>query len=165
MKNIQHEITPINEDDLFIIHNHPKADFDYPIHFHSDFELNLVLWDFGRRIVGDSIEPFEEVDLVLTGPNVPHKWEGNNVESNHVITIQFHEQLLTFPILQKRMFSSIKDMLEKSKRGIQFTENKNSDIVKRIIAMTQMTGFNVCLEFFALLYNCLLYTSDAADEL
>ena len=153
MKNIQHEITPINEDDLFIILNHPKADFDYPIHFHSDFELNLVLWDFGRRIVGDSIEPFEEVDLVLTGPNVPHKWEGNNVESNHVITIQFHEQLLTFPILQKRMFSSIKDMLEKSKRGIQFTENKNSDIVKRIIAMTQMTGFNVCLEFFALLYD------------
>ena len=66
MKNIQHEITPINEDDLFIILNHPKADFDYPIHFHSDFELNLVLWDFGRRIVGDSIEPFEEVDLVLT---------------------------------------------------------------------------------------------------
>ena len=61
MKNIQHEITPINEDDLFIILNHPKADFDYPIHFHSDFELNLVLWDFGRRIVGDSIEPFEEV--------------------------------------------------------------------------------------------------------
>ena len=153
MKNIQHEITPINEDDLFIILNHPKADFDYPIHFHSDFELNLVLWDFGRRIVGDSIEPFKEVDLVLTGPNVPHKWEGNNVESNHVITIQFHEQLLTFPILQKRMFSSIKDMLEKSKRGIQFTENKNSDIVKRIIAMTQMTGFNVCLEFFALLYD------------
>lgn len=46
MKNIQHEITPINEDDLFIILNHPKADFDYPIHFHSDFELNLVLWDF-----------------------------------------------------------------------------------------------------------------------
>ena len=83
---------------------------NYPIHFHSDFELNLVLWDFGRRIVGDSIEPFEEVDLVLTGPNVPHKWEGNNVESNHVITIQFHEQLLTFPILQKRMFTSIKDM-------------------------------------------------------
>ena len=102
MKNIQHEITPINEDDLFIILNHPKADFDYPIHFHSDFELNLVLWDFGRRIVGDSIEPFEEVDLVLTGPNVPHKWEGNNVESNHVITIQFHEQLLTFPILQRK---------------------------------------------------------------
>ena len=31
MKNIQHEITPINEDDLFIILNHPKADFDYPI--------------------------------------------------------------------------------------------------------------------------------------
>ena len=132
MKNIQHEITPINEDDLFIILNHPKADFDYPIHFHSDFELNLVLWDFGRRIVGDSIEPFEEVDLVLTGPNVPHKWEGNNVESNHVITIQFHEQLLTFPILQKRMFSSIKDMLEKFRYCQKNNRHDSNDGIQRL---------------------------------
>lgn len=153
MKNIQHEITPLDDGDLFITLNHPNADFDYPIHFHSDFELNLVLRDFGRRIVGDSIEPFENIDLVLTGPNVPHKWEGNNVEGNHVITIQFHEQLLNYPILQKRVFSSIKEMLEKSKRGILFTENDNSLIVKKIINITQMTGFNICLEFLSLLYD------------
>lgn len=153
MKNIQHEITPINDDDLFIIQNHPKADFDYALHFHSDFELNLVLRDYGRRIVGDSIEPFNNVDLVLTGPNMPHKWEGNNIDNNHVITIQFQENLLSFHILGKRMFSPIKQLLEKSKRGIQFLEEEDSSIIKRILAMTQMTGFNICLEFFALLYD------------
>ena len=43
MKDIQKEITPISNDDLFIVLNHPDAKFDYPIHYHSDFELNLVL--------------------------------------------------------------------------------------------------------------------------
>lgn len=153
MKNSQHEITPINDDDLLIILNHPKADFEYPVHFHSDFELNLVINDSGNRIIGDSFEPFGKVDLVLIGPNVPHKWEGTNVENNHVITIQFHEKLLSFPILQKRMFSTIREMLEKSKRGIQFVESESSEIVKKIMDMTQTTGFNVCLQFFALLYE------------
>lgn len=153
MKNIQREITPINNDDLFIILNHPQADFDYATHFHSDFELNLVLHDAGKRIVGDSIESFGNPDLVLIGPNIPHKWEGTNIENNHVVTIQFHDQLLTFPILQKKIFSSIKEMLEKSKRGIQFTESENSDIIQRILAMTQMTGFSVCTDFFSLLYE------------
>ena len=47
MKDIQKEITPISNDDLFIVLNHPDAKFDYPIHYHSDFELNLVLNTYG----------------------------------------------------------------------------------------------------------------------
>lgn len=152
-KNIQHEITPINDDDLFIILNHPKADFEYSVHFHSDFELNLVLNDSGKRIVGDSIENYQDIDLVLIGPNIPHKWDGNNVSGNHVVTIQFHEQLLSFPILHKKLFSSIRNMLEKSKRGISFDISKDSEIAQKILEMTKMTGFNVCPAFFSLLYE------------
>ncbi len=153
MKNIQREITPINSDDLFIVLNHPNADFDYATHFHSDFELNMVLHDKGKRIVGDSVEQFASHDLVLIGPNVPHAWKGDIVEGNHVVTIQFPDQLLSFPILQKKIFLSIKEMLQKANRGIQFVEDENSPIFQRILDMCQMTGFNVCLEFFSLLYE------------
>lgn len=153
MGAIQREITPINQDDLFIVLNHPEADFDYATHFHSDFELNMVLRDCGERIVGDSVEHFSNCDLVLIGPNVPHAWKGEIVKDNHVVTIQFPDQLLSFPILQKKMFISIKEMLQKSTRGIQFVEEEDSPIFQRILNMCQMTGFNVCLEFFSLLYE------------
>lgn len=153
MNAIQREITPLNEDDLFIILNHPEADFDYSTHFHSDFELNMVLHEEGKRIVGDSVESFPSCDLVLIGPNVPHGWKGMKVKGNHVITIQFHDQLLSYPILQKKIFSSIRDMLQKSTRGIQFLEEENSPIIQRILEMSQMSGFNVCLEFLSLLYE------------
>ena len=43
MKEIQQEITPITNEDLFIILNHPNAHFDYPIHCHPEYEINLVV--------------------------------------------------------------------------------------------------------------------------
>jgi len=36
MEYIQREITPIGEEDLFIVLNHPHAKFDYAAHFHSE---------------------------------------------------------------------------------------------------------------------------------
>ncbi|MDD2961926.1 MAG: AraC family transcriptional regulator [Muribaculaceae bacterium] len=153
MSTIQREITPINDDDLFILLNHPEADFDYATHFHTDFELNLVLHDKGKRVVGDSIEEFPPCDLVLIGPNIPHRWQGEIVKGNQVITIQFHDQLLSYQILQKKMFNSIKEMLQKSNRGIQFVEDEDSNIVKQILQMSKINGFKVCLEFLSLLYE------------
>ena len=43
---------------------------------------------YGERIVGDSVEKFDNLDLVMTGPNLPHAWKGEIVEGNHVATIQ-----------------------------------------------------------------------------
>ena len=67
MKEIQQEITPITNEDLFIILNHPNAHFDYPIHCHPEYEINLVMHTRGSRIVGDSTEDFGPLDLVMTG--------------------------------------------------------------------------------------------------
>lgn len=50
MKDIQNEITPIATDDLFIVLNHPDANFNYPVHYHSDYEINLVMDTYGERI-------------------------------------------------------------------------------------------------------------------
>ena len=84
MKEIQQEITPITNEDLFIILNHPNAHFDYPIHCHPEYEINLVMNTRGSRIVGDSTEDFGPLDLVMTGPYVPHVWK-SPLKTNHVI--------------------------------------------------------------------------------
>ncbi|MDE7346009.1 MAG: AraC family transcriptional regulator [Muribaculaceae bacterium] len=153
MKDFQKEITPIAEDDLFIVLNHPNAKFDYPVHYHPDYEINLVLNATGTRIVGDTEEDFGKVDLVMTGPNLPHAWKSNCHEGHHVITIQFSEKILEFPILQKRLFSSIKELLMDSRRGLLFSEASNSLIVDKIVKLTRLQGFQTALEFFSILYD------------
>lgn len=153
MKDIQKEITPISMDDLFIVLDHPSAKFDYPVHYHSDYEINLVIDSCGKRIVGDSIEYFDSLDLIMIGPNLPHAWNGEIVEGNHVITIQFSDKLLDFPILEKRLFSQIKQLLLESQRGIVFSEQTQQFIKEKILRLTKMQGFHTVLEFLSILHE------------
>ena len=153
MKDYKKEITPISEDDLFIVLDHPNAKFDYPVHYHTDYEINLVLNASGTRIVGDNEEPFGKVDLVMTGPNLPHAWKSDCIEGHHVITIQFPEKILEYQILQKRLFSSIKGLLVESRRGLSFTDAADLPVVEKIIRLTRMQGFQTALEFLSILYS------------
>lgn len=153
MKNIQKEITPISMDDLFIVLNHPNAQFDYPLHYHSDFEINLVINSSGERIIGDSLQEFGLLDLVMIGPNLPHVWKSNIVEGNHVITIQFSESILNQSIINKRLFKSIKQLLIESQRGIVFSQNTVLNIKEKIIQLTTMQGFQTVLLFLSILYE------------
>ena len=52
--------------DCFYIAERYKTEFTYPIHNHSEFELNFTEKAAGvRRIVGDSSEVIGDYDLVL----------------------------------------------------------------------------------------------------
>ena len=150
MEKIQREIIPITDDDLFIVLDHPNAKFDYSVHYHPEYEINLVMNTSGTRIVGDSEEKFDMLDLVMIGSNLPHAWKGNNVEGNHVITIQFSDNLFNFPILEKRLFASIKHLLLDSQRGIVFSENVHC-IKEKIIHLAGIRGFHTILDFFSIL--------------
>lgn len=153
MADIQKEITPIAEDDLFIVLNHPNAKFDYPVHYHSEYEINLVMNASGTRVVGDGEEKFGMTDLVMTGPNLPHAWKSDSKKGHLVITIQFSDKILDFPIMQKRMFSSIKNLLIESRRGLMFPEPQNIPIIEKIIRLPRLQGFHTALEFLSILYD------------
>ena len=40
--------------------NHPNAKFDYTGHFHSEYEINLVINGRGERIVGTTSKSLRE---------------------------------------------------------------------------------------------------------
>jgi hypothetical protein len=96
MSNIYHEITPLTPNDCFMVFDRHKSNFDFPIHFHEEFELNFIENAKGaKRIVGDNIEMIDELELVLVGSNIPHNWSGYESKKKdiHEITIQFHKDL------------------------------------------------------------------------
>src|SRR5665647_3164924 len=45
------------------------------IHAHKNYELNLMTSGSGKRIVGNNISSFENNDLILIGPDLPHNRE------------------------------------------------------------------------------------------
>lgn len=155
MNEIQQEIVPITQDDLFVVKNHPNAKFDYPIHCHPEYEINLVMNTSGTRVVGDDEEAFDELDLVMTGPFVPHVWKSELV-TNHVITIQFSSDLLSFQMINKRLFMPIRQLLVDSMQGLHFYGPEAERIRTEIVEITRMQGFQTATKFLNIL-NLLAY--------
>ncbi len=47
-------------------------------HHHPEFELTLTLNSRGQRFIGDHIGAYDDGDLVLVGPNLPHTWASSS---------------------------------------------------------------------------------------
>lgn len=159
MAQIYHEITPLTQHDCFTFFYRHKKEFDFPLHTHDEFELNLIIGGKGiKRIVGDNTERIGACELVLIGSNLPHGWfhaenEPKSEDEILEITIQFHKDLFDDKFLKRNQLYPIRTLLEKSSRGILFSEETSEAISKKIIELTKKSGFDSVLEFFSILFD------------
>lgn len=150
MHEIQQEIVPISHDDFFIILNHYDAEFKYPIHCHPEYEINVVMGVSGVRVVGDSEETFEDLDIVMMGPYLPHVWKAEG-GGHRVVTIQFSGDLLNYNIINKRLFLPIKQLLIDSAQGLCFNGPDAERIKEEILELTMIQGFQTATKFLNIL--------------
>jgi AraC-like DNA-binding protein len=160
-----HEITPLSDKDCFYIADRHKTEFNYPLHCHSEYELNFCENIAGvKRIVGDSTEITGDYDLVLiTGKQLEHVWEQNDCQSNDIreITIQFSQSLLD-NFLNKNQFDSIRQMLEKAEVGLCFPTNAIMKVYPILDALSsEKRGFYAVTQFMTLLYELSLFKDEA----
>jgi len=158
------EITPLTQNDVFIIINSENIGFDYPIHYHSAYELTLILNSSGNRIIGDSVEKYSLNDLVLIGPEIYHKWDDDDLppekkNSAHVITIQFSKDIFNETLLSKESFFSIKNLLKDSRRGLKFSDKTFRIVAERMKTLKSNKNFNSVIEFLNIL-NILSISDD-----
>lgn len=58
----------------FMVREIVRPTFATDFHFHQECQLVWVKSGRGTRVIGNSIEQFEEGDLTFVGANVPHVW-------------------------------------------------------------------------------------------
>ena len=130
-----------------------KKKFDFPLHYHEEYELNLILNAKGaKRIVGDHIDVIDELELVFIGPNQYHAWFTHQCESEEV-TIQFNKDLFDDNLLKKNQLSFIRNMLDRSQRGILFAKSTIQRLKPRILSLSQKSGFDSVLELLSILHD------------
>lgn len=154
--DIYREITPLKEPDVFVIMDSVCNGFDYPIHNHPEYELNLVAGISGTRIVGDSTERYVDYDLALLGPYLYHKWDGDEQQQRmgqpyRVITIQFGMDLFNAHLFQKERFYKIRKLLQDSARGIKFHGKTFEEAMRMMASLTEDKGFANIIGFMQLL--------------
>ncbi|GJM62452.1 AraC family transcriptional regulator [Persicobacter diffluens] len=147
------EITPVTKSDLFVLQYHENADFDYPIHSHEEYELSLIINSGGDRFIGDSIDAFGEVDLVLLGPGIQHCWEpaADKLENVTVTTLQFGQEIFQNKLFDKKEFSQFVALRTHADRGIAFHGESVAPIVKALNQLKGLSGFPAVIGFMKLL--------------
>jgi AraC-like DNA-binding protein len=58
----------------FVVRKISLPSFTTDFHFHNECQLVYIVSGSGTRIIGDSVESYQEGDLAFVGPNVPHVW-------------------------------------------------------------------------------------------
>jgi len=153
---ILREITPLTQSDCFTLFTREKSGFDFPLHFHEEFELNFILNARGaRRIVGDHMEEIGDIELVLVGSNLQHGWFTHKCVNKDIkeVTIQFHKDLLDEKMLRRNQLSFVRTMLERSLRGILFSAETTQSLAPRLLNLSQKHGFDSVLELFSILHD------------
>jgi len=154
--NVMREITPLTPSDCFTIFSRVKQKFDFPLHYHDEYELNLILKARGaKRVVGGHIEVIDDMELVLIGPNLYHAWFTHQCQSEEIteVTIQFHKDLFDEKFLKRNQLSFVKSMLERSQRGILFSHETIVALKDRLLALDKKTGFDSVLELLSILHD------------
>src|SRR5579862_7400869 len=104
-KDIMREIIPLTPNDCFTLFSRTKKEFNFPLHYHDEFELNFISNAKGaKRIVGDNIE------VILIGPNLYHAWFTHQCDSKNIteITIQWHRDLFDDKLLNRNQLNYLK---------------------------------------------------------
>ena len=153
--NIQREITPLSLGDCLLVFDRVKSHFDFPVHFHPEYELNFIQSATeAERIIGDHKSYIQEYELVLVGPNVYHGWNDGKCKSDqiHEITLQFHRDLIHESLLARNMMQPIKEMLTRASGGILFDDHTTRLIASRLNELSQRNGIEAFIELISILH-------------
>lgn len=126
----------------FLVKKIVRPYFSTDFHFHKECQLVYVLSGSGTRIIGHSIERFEEGDLTFVGPNVPHVWYSES-RPDEPVTEAISLALYINPEAVCDHLDALTDTIElkqffrESERGIRIGGKKNvliTEILKRMLA-------------------------------
>jgi len=101
----------------------PTIPFEW--HHHPEYELTLTTNSRGHRFIGDHVGTYDDGDLVLIGPNLPHTWSSSSKidesQPHMVRVIWFRPE---WAVGLTDLFTELRPigaMLESSSRGLRFS--------------------------------------------
>lgn len=150
--------SPISENHAFEVKYLTAPHFDPNWHFHSEYQLFLVMKGTGTRFIGDHVSPFKKGDLVFTGPNLPHLWQSDHEYFNgdkelitKGIVMYFPENFLGNDFLYKNEMYKIRQLFLKAQRGLDIFGNTAEKAIDLILDSLKVEDFDRILTLLNLL--------------
>lgn len=127
---------------------------DSPFHFHHLCELVWVEKSYGKRIVGDHVGNFDNGDLVLMGPDLPHIWQNDEIFHRKKKGFRVKSTVIYFPpdfLLnltdEQKILNPTQELIKRSSRGIRFFGDTNQKVSAILSEISEEAGFKKIIHF------------------
>lgn len=128
-------------------------------HHHPELELVIIRKSTGTRFIGDSIEKFEEGEVVLIGKHLPHMWLNDEEyfqdKSDLVaeaIAIHFTEEFMGPGFIKVPEMQSISKLFRRAEQGLKFIDLQ-PEIIRQIDGLPSLPPFEKAVRFLEILHR------------
>lgn len=151
---------PVSADESFFAAFFDSACNSAPLHYHPEIELVYVVQGAGKKFIGDSLGEFDQGELCLFGPNLPHFYRnheeyylpGSSLR-HQSITIHFRKDSFGKDFIELPQLRHVKTLLEKSKHGMDFTFANKASVVRKLNMLLETEGLSRLLLLLDILHE------------
>ncbi len=141
------------------------------LHRHDEWQITWVEKGRGTVIAGTSMHTFQEGDVFMIGPNLPHLFKsnpeyfmGNDELSIKACSLYFNPKGLLAPLFQLPEVNRLYSFLNKRIHGFKIPKYSSKDIASRILEVHNSSGSAVIYNLLNLLES-LQVLDDALEPL
>lgn len=157
MKLEQTKITSYLNTNVSVL-NRVEPFFQSPFHSHPELELVYVKESFGKRIIGNSVMPFEPGDMVFLGSDIPHVWlndemyyqEIADLKANSIVAY-FSKDIFGPTFYELKETQKINELFFQAGKGISIIGKTNKLIAKKLEKLVLKKDFEVIVGLFEIL--------------
>lgn len=128
------------------------------LHYHPELQLTLILKSKGSAFIGDTICSFDEGDVFLLGPDLPHVfrntksiYEDHATNGIHALSVYFKTDSFGEKFFELPENLPIRDFLLKTARGLKFKGEMRNELKQSILLLNEKSGFDRLLHLLQLL--------------
>ncbi|GLX77764.1 AraC family transcriptional regulator [Thalassotalea insulae] len=128
-------------------------------HYHPEYEICLTLNSAGSKHIGDHTSYYNGPNLVIMGPKLPHSWHCKPTPPHNELIVyvaQIPAKWLDDLVYNNPELGILKNLLERSKRGIEFsqaTTRESLNICKAMCHAEPLKRYLLLIELFDLMVN------------
>ncbi len=151
------ETVTIPADRSWLLFDRQLPDFPFNWHYHPEFELTLTVGSRGVRFVGDHVERYDDGDLVLLGPNLPHAWQSEalagDARLHRAIVCWFTRDWMEGLMALMPEYGNLARLAEAAGRGLEFDAETVARLRPRLLALGALSAARQVLELQAILLD------------
>lgn len=157
MKIERTEITPKLNSYVSVL-KREEPFFQSPFHCHPELELVYIKKSYGKRIIGNCVEPFEAGDMVFLGPNIPHIWLNDELYYQGIsnmdavsIVVYFNKGIFSDIFYQLQETNKVNLLFSKAARGLSVSGKTNQQIAQLLENLTVKKDFDIIVGLLEIL--------------